>query len=84
MKNYYYIKIKIGGSDFYFKTITWIKDFEPTFKPVFVTNIDLAGLFFPDQISKVLKIYPDVKILTKVKIGNKFELIEVQKQSFTR
>lgn len=84
MNNYYFIKLKIGGSWFYLRSVTWFKNFEPTFEPVFVTNIDLAGLFFQDQVKKVLEIYPDAVILCKYWIGNKFEFMEVQKQKFTR
>jgi hypothetical protein len=84
MNKYFYIKIKIGGSDFYLRSVTWQKNFEPCFEPTFVTNIDLAGLFFEDAIKKVIAIYPDAKILTTCKIKNKLELIEVQKQQFTR
>lgn len=84
MNNYYFIKLKIGGSWFYLRQVTWFKNFEPTFEPVFVTNIDLAGLFFADQVKKILEIYPDAIVLSKYWINNKFEFIEVEKPKFTR
>ena len=84
MNNYYFIKIKIGGTWFYLRSVTWFKNFEPTFEPVFVTNIDLAGLFFTDQVKKILDIYPDAVILTRVKIKNKNEFIELERVNFTR
>jgi hypothetical protein len=84
MSNYYLIKLKIGGTWFYLRSVTWYKDFEPTFEPVFVTNISLAGLFFPDQIKKIVKIYPDAVILSRNSIQNKHVYIEVETQYFTR
>jgi hypothetical protein len=84
MSNYYLIKLKIGGTWFYLRSVTWYKDFEPTFEPVFVTNVDLAGLFFRDQVKKILEVYPDAVILSRNMIKNNFEYIEVQNQYFTR
>lgn len=82
MNHYFYLKLKIGGSWFYIRSITWFKNFEPTFEPVFVTNIDLAGLFFKDQVKKVLDIYPDLIVLTRARIGKNLELVEVEKNQF--
>jgi hypothetical protein len=84
MSNYYLIKLKIGGTWFYLRSVTWYKDFEPTFEPIFVTNINLAGYFFPDQIKKIVKIYPDAVILSRNLIQSKYVYIEVETQYFTR
>ena len=84
MNNYFYISVKIGKTDFYIRQVTWFKNFEPTFEPQLVTNHETAGLFFADQVKRILEKYPDAKILTKNKIGNKIEFIEVEKSSFTR
>lgn len=84
MNNYYFIKLKIGGYWFYLRQVTWFKNFEPTFEPVFVTNFDLAGLFFADQVKKILDIYPDAIILQRQFVGVNIEFKEVQKSKFTR
>jgi hypothetical protein len=84
MNKYFYIQIKIGNTNFYLRTVIWKKNFEPCFEPTFVTNINLAGLFFEDTVKKILEIYPNANILTTSKIGNKFELIAVEKSNFTR
>lgn len=84
MNNYYFIKLKIGGTWFYLRSVTWFKNFEPTFEPVFVTNLDLAGLFFGDQVKKILNIYPDAVILQRYLIKGNFEFIQVESQYFTR
>jgi hypothetical protein len=78
MNNYYFIKLKIGETWFYLRSVTWFKNFEPTFEPVFVTNIDLAGLFFKDTVKKFLEIHPDAVILSRYLINNKFEFVEVK------
>lgn len=84
MNNYYFIKIKIGGTWFYLRSVTWFKNFEPTFEPIFVTNVDLAGLFFADQVKKILDIYPDAVILFRYSINGHYEFMEVERVYFTR
>lgn len=84
MSNYYLIKVKFGETWFYLQTVTWFKDFEPTFQPKFVTDVETAGLFFRDQVKKILKMYPDAEILTTYKMNGKRGFIEVERVYFTR
>lgn len=84
MSNYYLIRVKFGETCFYLQTVTWYKDFEPTFQPVFVNDVETAGLFFSDQVKKILKMYPDAEILRSYKLNGKRVFIEVETVYFTR
>lgn len=77
MKNYYYIQLEIGKTLFWFRSVKWVMLPEPEFNPVFVTNLDLAGLFFPDQIQRLKLIYPDIKIFQKTSTGELTEICKI-------
>jgi hypothetical protein len=84
MNNYYYIRVKIGKTNFYLRQVTWFKNFEPVFEPIFVTNFNVAGLFFKDQVKKILEIYPDAAILQRQFNNLEVEFYQVPNEHFTR